>query len=52
LIDPLRYVVSIIRRVFLEGASLRGISSDLWPLALIAVFSLSSAVWMFRRRLV
>ncbi len=52
LINPLRFVVSIIRRVFLEGASLRGITSDLWPLALIALFSLSSAVWMFRRRLV
>jgi ABC-2 type transport system permease protein len=52
LIDPLRYVISIIHRVFLEGASFRGISSDLWPLALIALCSLSIAVCMFRRRLV
>ena len=51
LINPLRYVISIIHRVFLEAASLRGIASDLWPLALIAVCSLSIAVWMFRRRL-
>ena len=52
LINPLRYVISIIHRVFLEAASFRGIASDLWPLALIAVFSLSVAVWMFRRRLI
>jgi ABC-2 type transport system permease protein len=51
LLNPLRYVISIIHRVFLEGASLRAISSDLWPLAVIAACSLSTAVWMFRRRL-
>ncbi|MFZ0931857.1 MAG: ABC transporter permease [Syntrophobacteraceae bacterium] len=51
-IDPLRWVISIIHRVFLEGASLRRISSDLWPLALIALFTQAIAVWMFRRRLV
>ena len=51
-INPLRYVISIIHRVFLEAASFRGIASDLWPLALIAACSLSIAVWMFRRRLV
>ncbi len=51
LINPLRYVISIIHRVFLEAASLGGIASDLWPLALIAVCSLSIAVWMFSRRL-
>jgi ABC-2 type transport system permease protein len=52
LLNPLRYVISIIHRVFLEAASLREIASDLWPLALIALCSLSTAVWMFRRRLV
>jgi ABC-2 type transport system permease protein len=52
LLNPLRYIISIIHRVFLEAASLRGIATDLWPLALIAAFSLSIAVWMFRRRLV
>jgi ABC-2 type transport system permease protein len=51
LIDPLRYIVTIIRRVFLEAASFREIFPDLWPLALMAVCSLSVAVWMFRRRL-
>ncbi len=51
LINPLRYVISIIHRVFLEAASFREIATDLWPLALIAVCSLSIAVWMFSRRL-
>jgi ABC-2 type transport system permease protein len=50
-INPLRYVISLIHRVFLEGASLREIFPELWPLALIAACSQSVAVWMFRRRL-
>ncbi|MGO9535247.1 MAG: ABC transporter permease [Syntrophobacteraceae bacterium] len=52
LLNPVRYVISIIHRVFLEAATFRGIASDMWPLAVIALFSLSIAVWMFRRRLV
>jgi len=52
LINPLRYVISIIHRVFLEAASFRGIASDLWPLVLIALFSQSVAIWVFRRRLI
>jgi ABC-2 type transport system permease protein len=51
LVNPLRYAISIVHRVFLEGASFKGIAPDLWPLALIALFSLSFAVWMFHRRL-
>ena len=51
LINPLRYAISIVHRVFLEGASLRVIASDLWPLVVIAFLSLSVAVMMFRSRL-
>jgi ABC-2 type transport system permease protein len=51
LINPLRYAISIVHRVFLEGAPLQSILSDLWPLTLIAALTLSVAVWMFRRRL-
>jgi ABC-2 type transport system permease protein len=51
LINPLRHAISIVHRVFLEGAPLRVIASDLYPLALIAFVSLSVAVWMFRHRL-
>jgi ABC-2 type transport system permease protein len=51
LLNPLRYAISIVHRVFLEGASLQDILPDLWPLTLIAVITLSVAVWMFRHRL-
>jgi ABC-2 type transport system permease protein len=51
LLNPLRYAITIVHKVFLEGASLRGIFPELWPIALIAVFTLSFAVWMFQRRL-
>lgn len=51
LANPLRYAISIVHRVFLEGAALRDIVSDLWPLTLIAAFTLSVAVWMFRHRI-
>ena len=36
-INPLRYAIDIGRRVYLEGAGLAEISSDLWPLAVISV---------------
>ncbi|MCU0587012.1 MAG: ABC transporter permease [Syntrophobacteraceae bacterium] len=51
LVNPLRYAISIVHRVFLEGAPLEVIASDLWPLSLIALISLSVAAWMFRNRL-
>ena len=51
LINPLRYAIDIAGRVYLEGAGLRLLISDLWPLALIAVVMLSSSSWMFRHRL-
>ncbi|MEN6485213.1 MAG: ABC transporter permease [Syntrophobacteraceae bacterium] len=51
LLNPLRYAISIVHRVFLEGAPLREIAPDLWPLALISFVSLSTAVLMFRSRL-
>lgn len=50
LINPLRYSISFVQRVFLEGTSLGGAASDLWPLCLIAAFCLSMAGWMFHRR--
>ncbi len=51
LINPLRYAITIVHRVYLEGDSVSQIASELWPLALIAACSLSVAVWMFRRRI-
>jgi ABC-2 type transport system permease protein len=50
-INPLSYAIDITRRVYLEGAGLGLLSADLWPLALIALLSLSGAAWTFGRRL-
>jgi ABC-2 type transport system permease protein len=50
-INPLSYAIDITRRVYLEGAGLGLLSADLWPLALIAMLTLSGAAWTFGRRL-
>jgi len=51
LINPLRYAIDIAHRVYLEGAGLRLLLPELWPLAIIAAVTLSGASWMFRHRL-
>lgn len=51
LINPLRYAIDIAQRVYLEGTPLAHLVGDLWPLAIIATVTLSSASWMFRHRL-
>jgi len=50
-INPLRYAIEIARRVYLEGVGLGVLTGDLWPLALIAVVTLSAASWMFTHRI-
>ena len=50
-INPLRYAIEITHRVYLEGAGFAQLWPQLWPLALIATFTLSAAAWMFRSRL-
>jgi ABC-2 type transport system permease protein len=51
LANPLRYAIEIVHRVYLEDASLALLFSQLWPLALIALVTLSAASWLFRHRL-
>jgi ABC-2 type transport system permease protein len=51
LINPLRYAIDIAHRVYLEGAGLGLLIPELWPLAIIALVTLSGASWMFRHRL-
>jgi ABC-2 type transport system permease protein len=51
LINPLRYAIDIAHRVYLEGAGLRLLLPELWPLAIMAAVTLSAASWMFRHRL-
>jgi ABC-2 type transport system permease protein len=51
LFDPMRYFLVIVRGIFLEGLPPEYVYQHLWPMALIAVFTLSGAAWLFRRRL-
>jgi ABC-2 type transport system permease protein len=51
LVNPLRYAIDIAHRVYLEGAGLKLLFPELWPLALMAAVMLSAASWMFRHRL-
>lgn len=51
LFNPLRYAIDIAHRVYLEGAPISQLTSDLWPLAAIATVTLSGAAYMFRHRL-
>ena len=51
-LDPLRYAVDLVQRVYLEGVGIATILPDLWPLALMACFTLPAAAWLFRHRLV
>ncbi len=50
-LDPMRYFLTIVRRVFLEGAGLEYFVHDLWPMSIIALVTLSLATWLFRHRM-
>lgn len=48
--NPLRYYLAIIKGVFLKGMPAAMVLRLLWPLAVIALATLSGATWLFRRR--
>ncbi|WP_461210210.1 ABC transporter permease [Desulfocurvus sp. DL9XJH121] len=50
-INPLRYALTLVRGVFLEGASVGLLLDQLWPLAVIGLTTLAVAGWLFRRRI-
>jgi ABC-2 type transport system permease protein len=50
-LNPLRYAIDLVQRVYLEGAGPGQLLPDLWPLAAMAAATLSAASWMFRHRL-
>ena len=50
-IDPLRYFLVIVRSVFMEGAGVELLWQQYWPMALISLFSLVLAEWLFRHRM-
>ena len=51
LINPMRYFMVILRGVFLEGDSYELLFNQYWPMAIIAVVTLSLAGWLFRNRM-
>jgi ABC-2 type transport system permease protein len=51
LINPMRYFLNVVRRVFLEGATMDALLPQYWPMALIGALSLFAAGWLFRRRI-
>lgn len=52
LVNPLRYAVDLVQRVYLEGVGLAAVAGDIWPLILITCITLPLAAWLFRNRLV
>jgi ABC-2 type transport system permease protein len=51
LINPARYFLVVIKGVFLKDMPASEVLGQIWPMALIAIFTLSAASWLFRRRL-
>jgi ABC-2 type transport system permease protein len=51
LINPMRYFLNVVRRVFLEGATAHSLLPQYWSMALIGALSLFAAGWLFRRRI-
>ena len=50
-LDPLRYFLIVLRGVFLRGDSYALLMDQYWPMALIALVSLTAAGWLFRHRM-
>jgi ABC-2 type transport system permease protein len=51
-VNPLRYAVDIVQRVYLEGVGVSFLAPELAALGLIALSTLSVSAWLFRHRLV
>lgn len=51
LVDPLRYFLVVVRKVFLEGAGFAHVIDQFWPMALIGATTLGLASWLFRHRM-
>lgn len=50
-VNPLRFGVDLVRRVYLEGAGLGDIYPDFIPMFAVAAVTLPLAAWLFRHRL-
>ena len=50
-LNPLRFGIDLVQRVYLEGATLSQIKWDFLPMFVMAVVTLPLAAWLFRNRL-
>ncbi len=50
-INPLRYMLVIARGQFLKNVPFDIVINNIWPMALIALFTLTASTWFFRRKL-
>ncbi len=50
-LNPMRYILVIVRAVFLQGAGLELLWQQYIPMAAIGIISLALAGWLFRKRL-
>jgi len=50
-LNPMRYFLVIVRGVFLQGDGYAILADQYWPMALIALVTLSLAGWLFRHRM-
>jgi ABC-2 type transport system permease protein len=51
LVNPLRFAIDLVQRVYLEGVGLLMVVHDLIPLLIISAITLPLAAWLFRNRL-
>jgi ABC-2 type transport system permease protein len=51
LVNPLRFAIDLVQRVYLEGVGLLTVIHDLIPLLVISAITLPLAAWLFRHRL-
>ncbi|MFC3071575.1 ABC transporter permease [Shinella pollutisoli] len=50
-VNPLRFGVDLVRRVYLEGATFADVASNFVPLLAVAAVTLPLAAWLFRNRM-
>jgi ABC-2 type transport system permease protein len=50
-ISPLRYFLIIVKGLFLKGLPFDVVMHNLWQMGLIAILTLSAAMWLFRKRI-
>lgn len=51
LVNPMRYALSLVHQIYLEGAGLSQIADELLALGTIALITLPVSAWLFRHRL-